>query len=60
MRTSMAIDEIMENYRHRAQIFAAIRRKKKAALGLLPDQRVRAAMNRRRQALKTNKMKIKS
>lgn len=56
----MAIDEIMENYRHRAQIFAAIRRKKKAALGLLPDQRVRAAMNRRRQALKTNKMKIKS
>lgn len=48
MRTSQSSHEIIENYRRKQRIAQAVKRRKRAELGLLPDQKLREAMNKHR------------
>ena len=48
MRTSQSSHEIIETYRRKQRIAQAVKRRKRAELGLLPDQKLREAMNKHR------------
>ena len=50
-RISISSYEIIESFKRKKRIAEAVRRRKRAAFGLLPDQRIRTTMNKRRKAV---------